>query len=135
MLGGGRARLQGQYGFLVDQLVEARVILANGSALTVSTEHNSDLFWAMRGGGHNYGVVTEFKYRIYDVQPGSTWAVEVFMFAGEKLEAIYSFLNELRLNMPPQLDMLTDFAMDPVLDPINVSLFNRKDADETADGV
>jgi FAD/FMN-containing dehydrogenase len=66
--------LQGQYGLLADQLVEARIVLADGTAFTVSESSHKDLLWGIRGAWHSFGVVTEFKYKIYDVMPNSTWA-------------------------------------------------------------
>jgi FAD/FMN-containing dehydrogenase len=64
MLGGGHGLLQGHYGLLSDNLISARMVLANGTAVTVSSESNPDLFWAIRGAGHNFGIVTEFEYKI-----------------------------------------------------------------------
>ena len=58
--------MTGQYGMVIDNLLSARVVLANGSVLEESEESDSDLFWGIRGGGSNFGVVTEFTYRIHD---------------------------------------------------------------------
>ena len=58
-LGGGHGTLQGHYGLLADQIVAARIVLGNGKAVTASKKKNSDLFWALRGAGHNFGIVTE----------------------------------------------------------------------------
>lgn len=99
-LGGGHGYLQGQYGLITDQLVEARMVLANGKAVTVSPNSYPDLFWGIRGAGHNFGIVTEFKHKIYDVLPNSTWAYEAFTFTGDKLEALYSLTNEMTKTQP-----------------------------------
>ena len=66
-LGGGHGLLQGHYGLVADQIVEARVVLASGQAVTVSAASNPDLFYAPKGAGHNFGVVTSLKIKIYDV--------------------------------------------------------------------
>lgn len=55
----------GQYGLVIDNLLSARVAIADGTVLRCSEEENSDLFWAIRGGGPNFGVVLEFKYRVH----------------------------------------------------------------------
>lgn len=58
ILGGGHGWLQGRYGLASDNLVSANMVLADGTTTTVSSENNSDLFWAARGAGHNIGIVT-----------------------------------------------------------------------------
>jgi FAD/FMN-containing dehydrogenase len=67
LLGGGHGFLQGRYGLVVDNVVSARVVLANSTVVTVSGEENGELFWALRGAGHNFGIVTEVRSRVYDV--------------------------------------------------------------------
>lgn len=68
-LGGGVGWLTGCYGLALDNLLSARVALANGEIVSVSDDENADLFWAIRGGGANFGIVTEFKYRVHEQGP------------------------------------------------------------------
>ena len=65
-LGGGFGRYQGFFGLVLDNIIETNVVLADGSLITVSNSSHADLYWGMRGAGHKFGMVTKFKYRIYD---------------------------------------------------------------------
>ena len=66
-LGGGIAWLMGKYGMAVDNLLSAEVVLASGAVVTASEETDPDLFWAVRGGGGNFGVVTSFEFQAHPV--------------------------------------------------------------------
>ena len=66
-LGGGHGWLGGKYGLTVDNLLSVEIVTADGQFRTANATENSDLFWAVRGGGGNFGVVTSFEYQLHPV--------------------------------------------------------------------
>lgn len=114
MLGGGHGWLQGQYGLLADNILSLDLVLADGTALTASSTQHPALFWALRGAGHNFGIVTSVEYRIYDVpvaEEEQLWAYEEYIFAQDRLEPLFDFANTLiRTEDKPQPVELTHYG-------------------------
>ncbi|MBB6327545.1 hypothetical protein FHS59_003188 [Algoriphagus iocasae] len=79
-LGGGVGYLSRKYGLTIDNLLEAEMVLADGSFVTTNAKENPDLFWAIRGGGGNFGIVTSFKFQAHPVKNiiggPSFWPIE-----------------------------------------------------------
>lgn len=133
MLGGGHGLLQGRYGLLADQIVSLRVVLASGDIITVNEDSYPDLYWAMRGAGHNFGIVTEFKYKIYDVPKEDLWTVSTMVFKGGKLEKLAEVFNEMLSKQPVELALwLPQIKRLPDLDAEDVSLLLRAYSMENA---
>ena len=79
-LGGGFGWLTRKYGMTVDNLVAADIVIANGERLHIDKDNHPDLFWAIRGGGGNFGVVTSFQFALHEVGPLVTAGLIVFPF-------------------------------------------------------
>ncbi|KAK4034985.1 hypothetical protein C8A01DRAFT_48756 [Parachaetomium inaequale] len=90
-LGGGHGWLQGHYGLMADQFVSLNIVLADGTLQTIDA--NSDLWWAMKGAGHNFGIVTSATIKIYP-RTLTNWAIETLMFTGDKVKALYQAAND-----------------------------------------
>ena len=103
-LGGGLGWLMGKYGMAIDNLESAEVVLADGRVVTASDADDADLFWAIRGGGGNFGVVTSFEYRAHPVDMifGGI-AAHPLAAAGE----VFDFYRQFTKSLP---DELTAFA-------------------------
>jgi FAD/FMN-containing dehydrogenase len=126
LLGGGKGLLQGRFGLVSDNLVEARVVLANGSAVTASVSSNPDLFWALKGAGHNFGIISEFRQNIYNSEPQEQWVVTESFFTQDKLEALVQIMNSLtdhgKNPYPVGLAIFLGFVRSPERDVTNVSI-------------
>jgi FAD/FMN-containing dehydrogenase len=83
-LGGGFGWLTRKYGMTIDNLVSADFVTVEGNKLQLSESENADLFWAIRGGGGNFGVVTEYEFRLHPVGPQILAGLIVFPFAQAK---------------------------------------------------
>lgn len=121
MLGGGHGFLQNRFGLALDNLVSARVALGNGSVVTASDETHSDLFWALRGAGHNFGIVTEVSYKIYDVPPENKWIFAHLFFTADKVEQVFKVTNDIANDgdQPIEIISFIEYRMVPTIDPVN----------------
>ncbi len=97
-LGGGMGWLTRKAGLSVDNLVSAEVVTADGRILRASPEENSDLFWAIRGGGGNFGVVTAFEFRLQPVGP--MVAFGLFFWSLERGTEVLRLARDLFATMP-----------------------------------
>lgn len=120
-LGGGFGRYQGFFGLVLDNIVEMNVVLADGSLVKVSDSSHADLYWGMRGAGHNFGIVTKFKYRIYD-NPAPSWTIVTLILTQENLEEFFTRINKLSTNQPRALITYAAIAVNPQISTTEVHL-------------
>ncbi|KAL7923524.1 hypothetical protein ACQKWADRAFT_51966 [Trichoderma austrokoningii] len=110
-LGGGLGWLTGLYGAVIDNLVAAKVVVADGRILAVSDNENADLFWAIRGAGHNFGVVVEFTLRAHE-QTNEVYAGGL-VFTPDKLTSLVDGFNTRMRTPKPQAAGMIVFAKPP----------------------
>lgn len=91
-LGGGHGLQQGQHGLTMDHFVNLNVVLADGTAVKVNETSNPDLWWAMRGAGQNFGIVTSWDAKIWP-DNFKTYFVRTYQFAGSSLEPLFEEVN------------------------------------------
>jgi FAD/FMN-containing dehydrogenase len=109
-LGGGIAWLMGKHGMAVDNLLSAEVVLASGEVVTASDDTDPDLFWALRGGGGNFGVVASFEYRTHPLTSVVGGPVLHPLAAAPEL---FSFYREFSADLPDELSTQAVFLHAP----------------------
>ncbi|KAH7310231.1 hypothetical protein B0J17DRAFT_724899 [Rhizoctonia solani] len=114
-LGGGFGWLTGNYGLVIDNLVQATVVTSSGHILTASDSDNPDLFWAIRGGGGNFGVVTEFVLKIHPQHPEVY--TSALMFFPTSLDKVISEVNTWLLERSPSEAAFVFFVNSPKAQP------------------
>ena len=109
-LGGGLGWLNGTHGLTCDNLLAADLVTADGRLLTASENENDDLFWAIRGGGGNFGVVTSFRYRLHPVGPVLAGGVS---YSLHEAPSLLPFYDQFVSCAPDELSTAASLAFDP----------------------
>src|ERR1700730_1521908 len=111
-LGGGIGYLARRFGLSVDNLLSADVVTADGKFVTASAHENEDLFWGLRGGGGNFGVVTSLKYRLHEVD--QVFAGPIF-YNLEDADSLFRMFDEFIRDAPEQFGGFPAFQIAPPL--------------------
>jgi FAD/FMN-containing dehydrogenase len=122
-LGGGIGHLTRTYGLTVDSLVSATVVLADGSVVAVDAEREPDLFWAIRGGGGNFGVVTSFSFRAH---PAGMALAGPVLYALEDAPDVLRWYRDFLPAQPDELGAWFAFLSVPPGPPFPEELHLRK---------
>src|SRR5512143_1744408 len=109
-LGGGIGWLMRKFGVTCDNLLSATVVTADGLIVTASAEENRDLFWGIRGGGGNFGVVTEFTYRLHEVGPVLAGTV---YYPAERCRKVLRFYRDYISAIPDDLSTMFAYMAAP----------------------
>ena len=102
-LGGGFGWLSRKYGMTIDNLLSAEVVTADGQQRHASETENADLFWGLRGGGGNFGVVTQFEFQLHPVGPNVLSGLIVFPF--EQAKSVITQFARFTETMPDELNV------------------------------
>jgi FAD/FMN-containing dehydrogenase len=115
-LGGGLGWLMRSYGMACDNVLSAQVVTADGNVLTASPTENADLFWAIRGGGGNFGVVTSFDFKLYPVGPTILGGTLVHPIA--RARDALRFFRDFAGRAPDALTVFAGMLVHPEAGPI-----------------
>jgi FAD/FMN-containing dehydrogenase len=110
-LGGGLGRLARLHGLTSDNLLSADIITVDGRYLRASKTENSDLFWGLRGGGGNFGIVTSFDYQLHKMGPDVLSAT--MMYPIEQATDVFRFVREFATTAPRELSLSAVMIMPP----------------------
>ena len=122
-LGGGHGYLSRMHGLTIDNLVEADVVLADGTFVTATESQHVDLFWALRGGGGNFGVVTTFVFRAHPVS--MVWGGPIF-WALEHGKRVMQWYRDFMRTAPPELSSFLALKTVPSSAPFPEEIWGRK---------
>jgi FAD/FMN-containing dehydrogenase len=100
-LGGGFGYLARRFGWAADNLDEVEIVTADGQIRVANRDENPDLFWAVRGGGGNFGVVTRFTFRLHEVGPMITGGL--IMWSADRIDEVLAAYRELNETAPREL--------------------------------
>jgi FAD/FMN-containing dehydrogenase len=111
-LGGGYGPLLGKFGLVADNLLSAQVVTADGRLLTADVKEHPDLYWALRGGGGNFGVMVSMEYRLY---PISQVLSGLLLYSLDRARAVLRYYNEFIQTVPDELTIQPGFIRVPEL--------------------
>ncbi|KAI1083648.1 Glucooligosaccharide oxidase [Whalleya microplaca] len=106
-VGAGVGRYQGLHGLIIDSLLSVRLVTAEGNVIDASEDTNSDLFWAIRGAGANFGIITSATYRLHPKTNGGQVVNADFTFPASSNGSYFDMIESLQADMPAELATIT----------------------------
>lgn len=131
-LGGGFGYLAGKHGLAVDNLVAATVVTADGRVVRASEDENPDLFWALRGGSGNFGVVSSFEYRLHPVGPTIMAGAVAWPFS--RAQEVLRFFREFAESTPDEVISMSAVGHAPDGSGVKVVIVGASHCGTIADG-
>jgi len=125
-VGGGLGYLSRRFGLSIDNLLSADVVLADGSFVTASQDSHPDLFWALRGGGGNFGVVTSFTFKCHEIGEHGTVIAGPVLYDIADTEEVFRWYRELLPALPEELSGWIGVIVIPSGPPFPEELWGRK---------
>ncbi|EKG13589.1 Cutinase [Macrophomina phaseolina MS6] len=111
-MGGGIGALNGKYGLMLDSLESVRMVVGTGEILTASATEHPDLFWGVRGAGHNLGIVTSSTFRVYDATNGGIVLNADMRFAPATNRSVFQVLESFAHAQPDELALTLSWKYD-----------------------
>lgn len=104
-IGGGIGNLQGLHGLILDSLLSVELVTPSGDVLIVSTSENADLFWAIRGAGANFGIITSATYKIYNATNNGLAMSANYLFPASENRSVWEIFQSFDETLPPELSL------------------------------
>jgi FAD/FMN-containing dehydrogenase len=122
-LGGGIGHLARRFGLTIDSLASCDLVTADGDLLVASADERPDLFWGLRGGGGNFGVVTSFEYRAHPVGP--TVLAGLLAWQMEEAAGVLRFLRDFAAGAPDEVGIMANLRVAPAVPAVPEELHGR----------
>ncbi|MFW6074893.1 MAG: FAD-binding oxidoreductase, partial [Chloroflexota bacterium] len=124
-LGGGFGWIRNKFGLSCDNLIGAEVVLADGSTVRASMDENQDLLWALRGGGGNFGIVTEFEFQLHPLGPDVMMAFVFHDGEGDKMTKALRYYRDFALSAPDEIGTIAACGKIPPVEDFPEEIHNH----------
>jgi hypothetical protein len=124
-IGAGVGPYQGLHGLVIDALRSVRLVTASGDIVTASDEENPDLFWAVRGAGANFGIITSATYEIFDAPNNGNVVLAEFAYPGSVNGSLWQLLESWGETYPKEMGLTMSASYSQTTGTVRVSILKR----------